>query len=259
MTKTKDTTVNAITPPQNHCATALVPNPASESLSHGSRAPKEHDSLTVGHEPTTKSGTSVSALSIATRLLNSHRANIQLLGELAAERVLTVGEQDLLRSCCDAEKKLEAQIRKSKADQNGPSVPPTATKQGQRKRKRRGHGWAPKKRNPGHPDNYNFDPDREYKIRGIMNENDKKYKIKWARTDGAGGDFLDSWVPKEYANKHAKKDWASRKKQGREKLFNDAEGEYDTSGGEEEEEERVEQKKTKKIIKDSGVTAKGKR
>jgi hypothetical protein len=155
-------------------------------------------------------------------------------------------------------------------------------KKGQRKRKRAGHGWTKKKSHkepPPHSENYRFDPRRRYKIRGIMEEKDGRYLVKWAGTDSKGGEFLDSWVPmkemsmagyaqkKEFANKRAVTDWQRRKRQGRQTEFNDALGEYDTSGSEcvtsddedemKAEEEQVEQRKTKRSKKSCSAKGKG--
>lgn len=66
------------------------------------------------------------------------------------------------------------------------------------------------------------------------------YHIRWARTDPKGVRFQDSKVPmrefakkgKKYANNAAVRDWQRRKAQGRQLVFNDAPGEYDTSGSE---------------------------
>lgn len=114
-------------------------------------------------------------------------------------------------------------------------------------------GQAPKKPASVHPDNYDFDPRQEYKIQGIMDENDKKYLIRWAGKDSAGGDFVDTWVPKANANEHAKRDWASRVKDNRRDSFNESE-----------EEQRPKQKKKtkagpKKSTKAGAAKAKGKK
>lgn len=105
-----------------------------------------------------------------------------------------------------------------------------------------------------HPDNYDFDPRQEYKIQGIMDENDKKYLIRWAGKDSAGGDFVDTSVPKANANQHATRDWASRIKDNRRDSFNESESD----------DQRPKQKKktkaaTKKSTKDGAGKAKGKK
>lgn len=130
---------------------------------------------------------------------------------------------------------------------NPANVATTARQALPRRRKRKGHGWTRKKsyKNPSpHRENYQFNPRRRYKIRGIKAEDETRYLIKWARTDSQGNDFLDSWVPKKalsmkgytqkkkYANNRAVRDWETRKRLGRERFFNDAPGEYDTEGAE---------------------------
>lgn len=129
--------------------------------------------------------------------------------------------------------------------QNTQQPQATTALQAKKKRKKKlGHGWTRRKTYktpPPHPDNYRFDPLRRYKIRGIFEEDNENYHIEWARTDSKGDKFEDSWVPKKefarkgkkYANNAAVRDWERRKRQGRAgKNFNDAPGEYDTSGSE---------------------------
>ena len=118
-----------------------------------------------------------------------------------------------------------------------PSEAPTTTRQAPppKKRKKSGHGWTRKKTHrplqpPAHPDNYNFDRRRYYKIQGIMAETGRRYKIKWARLDSAGGQFLDTWVPKRYANEPAVADWEERIRKRRPDRFNKERGEYDEEG-----------------------------
>lgn len=119
----------------------------------------------------------------------------------------------------------------------------TALQATKKRKKKLGHGWTRKKTcktPPPHPDNYRFDPLRRYKIRGIFAEKKGMYHIRWARTDPKGVRFQDSWVPKKefarkgkkYANDAAVRDWERRKAQGRQLVFNDAPGEYDTEGSE---------------------------
>jgi hypothetical protein len=118
-----------------------------------------------------------------------------------------------------------------------------------------------------------LNPRRRYKIRGIKVENATQYLIKWARTDAQGNDFLGSWVPKKalstkgyvqkkkYANSPAVRDWEMRKAQGRQRYFNDAPGEYDTSGDEyatsDSEQEELPKKRNSK--KASGAKGMGKK
>ena len=154
-----------------------------------------------------------------------------------------------------------------------------------KKAKKKGHGWTRKKTHktpPPHRENYQFNPRRRYKIRGIKAEDDTRYLIKWARTDSQGNDFLDSWVPKKalsikgyakrkkYANNAAVRDWERRKAKGRERFFNDAPndapGEYGTEGDEyvTSDSEQEEQQRKKKKGKKAGVAkakakAKGKK
>jgi hypothetical protein len=99
-------------------------------------------------------------------------------------------------------------------------------KKGQGKGKRTGHGWTRKKRYqphtgpPGmHSDNYTFYRDRYYKIQGIMAETKAKYHIRWAGKDSAGGNYVDTWVPKGHANKRAVTDWRKRVEAGDEDMF----------------------------------------
>jgi hypothetical protein len=63
-----------------------------------------------------------------------------------------------------------------------------------------------------------------------MAETGRRYKIKWARLDSAGGQFLDTWVPKRYANEPAVADWEARLSKRRPDRFNNERGEYDTEG-----------------------------
>jgi hypothetical protein len=88
-------------------------------------------------------------------------------------------------------------------------------KKGQAKPISKSNGRAPKKPARVHSDNWDFDPDQEYRIRGIIAERKKEYKIRWAGKDSAGGDFVDTWVPRSFANNLAKLDWALRKEQNR--------------------------------------------
>lgn len=118
-----------------------------------------------------------------------------------------------------------------------PSRAPTTTSKAPlpKKRKRAGHGWTRKKTHkppkpPAHPDNYNFNPRRYYKIHGIMAETKTRYKIKWARHDSKGGQFIDTWVPKRYANEPAVADWEERNLENRKDKFDDEPGEYDSEG-----------------------------
>jgi hypothetical protein len=104
-----------------------------------------------------------------------------------------------------------------------------------KKRKRSGHGWTRKKSHrppkpPAHPDNYNFDRRRYYKIHGIIAETKGRYKIEWARLDSQGGQFIDTWVPKRYANQPAVADWEERQRERRTDKFNHEPGEYDSEG-----------------------------
>lgn len=139
-----------------------------------------------------------------------------------------------------------------------------------KKGKKKGHGWTRKKTHknpPPHRENYQFNPRRRYKIRGIKAEDDTRYLIKWARTDSQGNDFLDSWVPKKalsikgyakrkkYANNAAVRDWERRKAKRRKRFFNDAPGEYDTEGDEyvTSDSEQEEQQRKKKKGKKAGV------
>lgn len=150
------------------------------------------------------------------------------------------------------------------------------------KRKRRGHGWTKKKsykEPPPHPENYRFNPYRRYKIRGIQSETATHYTINWAGRDSSGGRFLNSDVPKaamklkgyakkkKFANTRAVADWVRRKRQGRQAYYNDAPGEYDTSGSEfvtsdedsEDEDEDERQSKTTKSKQADGAKKKGKK
>jgi hypothetical protein len=108
-----------------------------------------------------------------------------------------------------------------------PSNPVTAgrVKKGQAKPISKANGRVPKKPARVHRDNWDFDPDQEYKIRGIMAERKGEYKIKWAGKDSAGDDFVDTWVPRSFANNLAKLDWALRKEQNRRRSFNDSDSE----------------------------------
>lgn len=108
-----------------------------------------------------------------------------------------------------------------------PSNPVAAgrVKKGQAKPISKSNGRVPKKPARVHPDNWDFDPDQEYRIRGIIAERKGEYKIKWAGKDSAGEDFVDTWVPRSFANNLAKLDWALRKEQNRRRSFNDSDSE----------------------------------
>jgi hypothetical protein len=99
-------------------------------------------------------------------------------------------------------------------------------KKGQGRRKRAGHGWTRKKKyqphtGPSgmHSDNYTFYRDRYYKIQGIMAETKAKHHIRWAGKDSAGGNYVDTWVPKGHANKRAVADWRKRVEAGDEDIL----------------------------------------
>ena len=133
---------------------------------------------------------------------------------------------------------------KQSTQQPPPASNPVASgrvKKGQARPIRKGNAKPPKKKPIRHPDNDNFDPNKEHKIKGIIKENKKQYKIRWAGKDSAGGDFVDTWVPKSFANKLARLDWALRVE------LSDEEEEVE----EEEEEEEVQghgkQKKKTKV------------
>ncbi|GAB7335575.1 hypothetical protein MBLNU13_g07910t1 [Cladosporium sp. NU13] len=144
------------------------------------------------------------------------------------------------------------------------SVASGRVKKGQTKPISKRNAKAPKKPSR-HPDNDNFDPNQEYKTKGIIDEKGGKYLIRWAGKDSDGGDFVDSWVPKSFANKLARLDWALRVEQNRRNSFNESDSE---EGDEEDEEEEVQgrgkQKRktkatTKKSPKAGARKAKGKK
>ena len=130
-------------------------------------------------------------------------------------------------------------------------------KKGQAKPISKGSAKAPKK--PArHPDNDDFDPDQEYKIKGIIDEKGGKYLIRWAGKDSDGGDFLDSWIPKSFANKLARLDWALRVEQNRRNSFNESDSESDSEEGEEVQVRGKQKKKTKAKTKNSTKAGAGK-
>lgn len=147
---------------------------------------------------------------------------------------------------------------------NNPNFPRTSAVAGMpalpRKKKKTGHGWTKKKSHKpaaqpappaplGHPDNYNFDRRRFYKIQGIMADKGRRYLIRWAGNDSQGGPFLDTWVPKSYANRSAVDDWKARREAGKVDEFNDSD-----------DEEKSKTKKSKKAkAKAGGAKAKGKK
>ena len=63
-----------------------------------------------------------------------------------------------------------------------------------------------------------------------MAETQWRYKIKWARVDSQGDNFIDTWVPKRYANEPAVADWEERKAKATTGKFNQEPGEYDSEG-----------------------------
>lgn len=143
---------------------------------------------------------------------------------------------------------------KQSTQQPPPASNPVASgrvKKGQARPIRKGNAKPPKKKPIRHPDNDNFDPNKEHKIKGIIKENKKQYKIRWAGKDSAGGDFVDTWVPKSFANKLARLDWALRVEQNRRNSFSESDSEKEEEEVEEEEEEEVQghgkQKKKTKV------------
>ena len=217
-----------------------------KAISANPPAFKQNGSPTEGDRARTTPGTINSALETTTRLRDSNLVTIQILREFEASRPLTSVEQNALQSHHQTQKELQAQIKKLTTNQQAPKIcqkqhqsslpskPATSArpKKGQAKRKKGGHGWAKKKSHkpPAHPDNYNFDPRRYYKIQGIMAETQWRYKIKWARVDSQGDDFIDTWVPKRYANEPAVADWEDRKAKEATGKFNQEPGEYDSEG-----------------------------
>lgn len=137
-----------------------------------------------------------------------------------------------------------------KSSKQGTQQPPIAStavtagrvKKGQAKTISKTTGRVPKKPVSVHPDNFNFEPNQEYRIRGIMAETKAKFKIRWAGKDSAGGNFRDTWVPRSFAKELARLDWALRKAKNKRHVFNE-------SDSEEEEEQRPQQKKTKAATK----------
>ena len=135
------------------------------------------------------------------------------------------------------------------------SVAGGRVKKGQAKTISKANGRAPKKPTSVHPDNWDFDPNQEYRIIGIMAERKKEFKIKWAGKDSAGGNFVDTWVPKSFANKLAKLDWALRTEQNKRNVFNDSDGEEEEGGGKQKQKKAA----TKKGTKAGVAKAKGKK
>lgn len=60
-----------------------------------------------------------------------------------------------------------------------------------------------------------FDPDREYQIKSILDETKTHYLISWEDDEASGETFADTWEPKENANREAVQDW--RKQKGKKK------------------------------------------
>ena len=69
---------------------------------------------------------------------------------------------------------------------------------------------------PPHPHG-SFDPEKEYKIKSIIDEDNKCYLISWESDEETGEKFDPTWEPKANANLEAVKDWkrikAERKKE----------------------------------------------
>jgi hypothetical protein len=134
------------------------------------------------------------------------------------------------------------------------SVAGGRVKKGQAKTTSKPKNQTSKKPSVVHPDNWDFDPAQEYRIIGIMAERKGEFKIKWAGKDSAGNDFVNTWVPRSFANKLAKLDWALRTEQKKRHVFNDSDGEEEGCG-------KQKQKKaaTKKGTKAGVAKAKGKK
>ena len=136
------------------------------------------------------------------------------------------------------------------------SVAGGRVKKGQAKTISKANGRAPKKPTSVHPDNWDFDPNQEYRIIGIMAERKKEFKIKWAGKDSAGNDFVNTWVPRSFANKLAKLDWDLRKEKNKRNVFNDSDGEEEENRGKQKQKKA---KITKKSTKAGAAKAKGKK
>jgi hypothetical protein len=61
-----------------------------------------------------------------------------------------------------------------------------------------------------HPHGF-IDPDKEYKVKSIVGEDESHYKIKWEDDEGTGESYKDSWEPKINANQEAIDDWERQK------------------------------------------------
>lgn len=84
-----------------------------------------------------------------------------------------------------------------------------------KKRKRSSKDTTPRKRaREPHPHG-EFDEDKEYKIRAIVDETKTRYQIEWEDDEVSGEQYPLSWEPKGFANKLAVEDWEETKKQRR--------------------------------------------
>lgn len=123
--------------------------------------------------------------------------------------------------------------KKSTQQQSIPfnSVAGGRVKKGQAKTISKANEQTSRKPSSVHPDNWDFVSDQEYRIIGIMAEKKKEFKVKWAGKDSAGNDFVNTWVPRSFANKLAKLDCALREEQNRRKSFNYSDSEEEGGRG----------------------------
>ena len=57
----------------------------------------------------------------------------------------------------------------------------------------------------------NVDPEREYKLKSILEESKSKYLIEWEDDEETGQRFENTWEPKRNANQQAIEDWERQK------------------------------------------------
>ena len=58
----------------------------------------------------------------------------------------------------------------------------------------------------------NSDGEQEYKIRAIIDQDRKRYRIEWEDDEITGEQFPTTWEPKENANRLAVDDWEETKR-----------------------------------------------
>jgi hypothetical protein len=187
----------------------------------------------------------ISARSGITDLLSHHHLNSNTTATMARAKPTATNANAMFRKQNAAPPKAtnirhpNGQTPVKNSDKKGTqqqSIPPNSVaagrvKKGQAKTITKANGRVPKKSSRVHPDNWDFDPNQEYRIIGIMAERKKEFKIKWAGKDSAGNDFVNTWVPRSFANKLAKLDWALRTEQNKRNVFNDSDGEEEEGRG----------------------------